>query len=458
MTSSVGWASGRRLFQGARGLWEIVIGLEVHTAVTARTKLFSAASAGGGASAAAPNSCVSLFDAAHPGTLPSPNSHAVEGALRAAAALRCSVPFAPAWTRKHYFYADLPAGYQITHAGEGSAIGLDGELEVEVMTSQPATAVAPPVATPSAVNAAPAARRRGGRSESEQANTAATPSPSLPPTYNVSVRIDRLQLEQDSGKSLHAGDWTLVDLNRAGVGLLEIVTAPDLRTAREAGAFLRELQSLLRHVGACEGAIEEGGMRCDVNVSVQPVSPNSSGGVVGAASTTAPRVETKNVASIRAVEMAIDCEAARQVALLEGRLADAAALDASPVPATALRSETRSFDALARRGALLRVKEGAADYRLLPEPDLLPLFLSPAVVAAAAARMPPPPSAVRARMTSLHGLAAYDARVLVAAQGGAAAYYDEAAAATCAAVGEATLPPACAAGGAGGVEVAFTHG
>jgi aspartyl-tRNA(Asn)/glutamyl-tRNA(Gln) amidotransferase subunit B len=433
---SVGWLSSpSRLFRGARGLWEVVIGLEVHSAVLARDKLFSAASAAASGGAAAPNAAVSLYDAAHPGTLPSPSAACVDAALRAAVALRCDVARAPVWQRKHYFYADLPAGYQVTQGagGDDAPIAANGVLDVEVA----ALAAAPAPAAPApAAPAADGVRRRGG---ARAAAPAPAPAPA-PPPYSVSVRIARLQLEQDSGKSSHAGADTLVDLNRAGVGLLEVVTQPDLRTAREAGAFLRQLQALLRAAGACEGAIEDGGMRCDVNVSVRRAEAAAPG-----ASPAGVRVETKNVASIRAVEAAIDCEAARQVALLEGRLADAAALDASPAPAAALRAETRAFDAGARRSAALRAKEGAADYRVLREPDLLPLFLSRAHVAALAARLPPPPAAVRARLVRAHGLADADARVIVAAPGGAAAYYDDAVAAALSALREPPLPRAGAA-------------
>jgi Asp-tRNA(Asn)/Glu-tRNA(Gln) amidotransferase B subunit len=315
---------------------------------------------------------------------------------------------------------------------------------------------------------------------------------------------------------------TLIDLNRAGVGLLEVVTAPDLRSAGEAGAFLRKLHGLLRHVGVSEGAIEEGQLRCDVNVSVRRWQANGAGEVAGgeaggeagaaaggggqrsafhqplaaAASSGAPtpapgsasaeqlsallslppRVEMKNVASIRAVERAIECEAARQVALLEGRPQDAARYDSNAAatasrgtatagtgvgdgigdaatvvtasaPAVTIRRETRLYDAASHTTSLLRVKEGAADYRFLPEPDLLPLFVDPARVAAAADAMPALPDAIRGRLAdpALHGLSWYDGGVLVGTPG-AAAYYDAALAAACAAAAQPLAPEllACA--------------
>ena len=384
--------------------WEVVVGLEIHAQIVSRTKLFSAASAvaGKAGSLAPPNSACALFDVAHPGTLPSINRNCVAQAVRAAAALQCRIHAYSCFERKHYLYPDLPHGFQITQLRY--PIASEGLLRYDV----PPPRGAPPG------------------------------QPRRPST----VRIARIQLETDSGKSLHGVlrcGGALVDFNRAGVALLEIVTQPDLRGADEAGAFLRKLQLLLRRAGICDGNMEEGSMRCDVNVSVHrtpqhtggpregsggappvvdaPPLPHSSelahfrGGDGGVAAGDAPvdsacgeegaraaalgywvwrtpdanrpqalqhahsgdapfgpRVELKNLASIRAVEAGVESEARRQIALMEG--------------GGQVVSETRAFDAASGESSPARTKEGAADYRFMREPDLRPLLLSEAFVRA----------------------------------------------------------------------------
>jgi aspartyl-tRNA(Asn)/glutamyl-tRNA(Gln) amidotransferase subunit B len=457
--------AGHRLYKGLASptLFEVVIGLEIHSQVASTAKLFSQARVAPSLTTP-PNASVALFDAAHPGTLPTPNLRCVQAGIATAAALHCRVQGASAFDRKHYYYADLPAGFQITQGGEGpgSAIALDGYMMVELPKAAAAepgagpannTGRSPRPGSPAAAGSGPLQRRRGMNNNngaqkqvaafSSVASGSIATSGADAPSFRV--RIERIQLEQDSGKSSHGLDGleqaTLVDLNRAGVGLLEIVTKPDLRTAQEAGIFLRRLHGLLRHIGVCEGAIEEGQLRCDVNVSVSPVDSRS--GLPTAIPGGAPRVEMKNVASIRAVERAVECEAARQIALLEGRYEDAAALEFPPTatdsdhtPSRVIRRETRVYDALAHKTQVLRSKEGAADYRFLPEPDLLPLFISDEQVRTVEEAMPPLPEAIASKLVSLHGLSAYDASVLLKGDPQAPYYYDRCFKSACTAAGE----------------------
>ncbi len=327
------------LVEGRTGSWETVIGLEVHAQVASDAKLFSGASTAFGA---APNSQVSLVDAAFPGMLPVINRHCVEQAVRTGLGLNARINLRSVFDRKNYFYPDLPAGYQISQYKD-PIVG-EGAVTVDLADG-------------------------GSRT----------------------VRIERLHLEQDAGKSIHDMDpeRTFVDLNRAGVALMEIVSKPDLRSAGEAGAFLAGLRSLLRWLGTCDGNMEEGSLRADVNVSVRrPGAPLGT------------RCEIKNVNSIRFVRQAIDHEARRQIALLE--------------EGGTVEQETRLFDPDRGETRAMRSKEEAHDYRYFPDPDLLPLELDPAWVEEIRAGLPELPEARKARLMAEYGLGAADAATLVA--------------------------------------------
>jgi aspartyl-tRNA(Asn)/glutamyl-tRNA(Gln) amidotransferase subunit B len=325
--------------RGTTGDWEIVVGLEVHAQVTAKSKLFSGAAASFGA---APNTQVSLVDAAMPGMLPVLNGECVRQAVRTGLALDAEIHRFSRFDRKNYFYADLPQGYQNSQlyhpiVGEG---WLDVEPEGE-----------------------PAKR----------------------------IGIERLHLEQDAGKSVHDGHATMtyVDLNRSGCALMEIVSKPDMRSPAQAGAYVRSLRSLLRYVGSCDGNMEEGSMRADVNVSVRrPGDPFGT------------RTETKNVNSVRFVMATIELEARRQVDVLEA--------------GGTIVQETRLFDPDRMETRSMRSKEDAHDYRYFPDPDLLPLTLTEAFVAECKASLPELPGAKRARFEGALGMTAYNAAVLTA--------------------------------------------
>ncbi len=334
-------APGYRI-QGREGEWEIAVGLEVHAQVISEAKLFSSAPTAFGAE---PNSQVSLVDAAMPGMLPVINRHCVAQAVRTGLALEAEINLTSVFDRKNYFYPDLPPGYQISQysrpiVGRGRVV-----LDLE-----------------------DGAQR--------------------------TVGITRLHLEMDAGKSIHdrRADATCVDLNRAGVALMEIVSEPDIRSPEEAGLYLRKLRSILRYIGTCDGNMEQGSLRADVNVSVR-----RPGGALGT------RCEVKNLNSVRFVMKAIEVEAARQVELLED--------------GGAVELETRLFDPDRGVTRSMRSKEEAHDYRYFPDPDLLPLTLDPAWVDAERARLPELPDVRKARFTAEHGLSAYDAGVLVAARG-----------------------------------------
>ena len=331
-------ANDTDLIHGRTGPWEIVLGLEVHAQVISKSKLFSGAATAFGAE---PNTQVSLVDAAFPGTLPVINEYCVEQAVRTGLGLDAQINLHSVFDRKNYFYADLPAGYQISQYQQ-PIVG-KGTITLDLP---------------------------GGRTRT--------------------VGITRLHLEQDAGKSLHDQhpSKTYVDLNRAGVALMEIVSEPDLRSAEEAVAYLKKLRSILRYLGTCDGNMEEGSLRCDVNVSVRKL-----GAPLGT------RCEIKNVNSIRFVGQAIEHEARRQVELLE---------DGGTV-----RQETRLFDANKGETRPMRSKEHAHDYRYFPDPDLLPLELDPAWVARIKASLPELPDTKKARFMRDFGLSAYDAGVLV---------------------------------------------
>jgi len=326
------------LIKGETGEWEIVIGLEVHAQVISKAKLFSGAATDFGAE---PNSQVSFVDAAMPGMLPVINEFCVEQAVRTGLGLKAEINLTSVFDRKNYFYPDLPAGYQISQfsqpiVGKGTVV-LD-----------------------------------------------------LPDGKTRSVGITRLHMEQDAGKSLHDQHPTLsyIDLNRAGIALMEIVSEPDLRSAEEAGAYLRKLRSILRYLGTCDGNMEEGSMRCDVNVSVRRVGEPLS-----------TRCEIKNVNSVRFLMQAIDYEARRQVELVEG--------------GGKVVQETRLFDSGQGTTRPMRSKEYAHDYRYFPDPDLLPLTLDPDWVENIRASLPELPDDKKARFVRDFGLPAYDAGVLV---------------------------------------------
>ncbi len=329
---------GKRI-RGASGDWEVVVGMEVHAQVIANAKLFSGASAAFGG---APNSHVSLVDAAMPGMLPVINEACVRQAVRTGLGLNAKINRSSVFDRKNYFYPDLPQGYQISQYK--SPIVGEGEVTVD-----------------------------------------------LPDGDSVRVGIERLHLEQDAGKSLHDRHPTLsfVDLNRSGVALMEIVSRPDMRSAEEAKAFLAKLRTILRYLGTCDGNMEEGSLRADVNVSVRrPGEPFGT------------RCEIKNVNSIRFVGQAIEYEARRQIDILED--------------GGTIEQETRLFDPNRGETRAMRDKEEAHDYRYFPDPDLLPLELSEDYVAAIAADLPELPDAKKARLMRTYGLAPAEADVLVA--------------------------------------------
>ena len=331
-------APHEKYIEGSTGPWEVVIGMEVHAQVASKAKLFSAASTEFGG---APNTQVSFVDAAFPGMLPVINRYCVEQAVKTGLGLKAKINLASVFDRKNYFYPDLPPGYQISQykqpvVGEGS-VDLD-----------------------------------------------------MPDGEVVHVGIERLHLEQDAGKSLHDQhpDYTFVDLNRAGVALMEIVSRPDLRSSSEAAAFLARLRSILRYLGTCDGNMEEGSMRADVNVSVR-----RPGAALGT------RCEIKNVNSMRFVAQAVEFEARRQIDLIES--------------GQTVRQETRLFDSRTGETRSMRSKEESPDYRYFPDPDLLPLVLDQSFVDAIARDLPELPDQKKARYIAA-GLSAYDASVLVA--------------------------------------------
>jgi len=339
------------LIEGATGAWEIVLGLEVHAQVASKSKLFSGAAVGFGAG---PNEQVSLVDAAMPGMLPVINKRCVEQAVITGLGLKAKVNAWSRFDRKNYFYPDLPQGYQISQFKD-PIVG-EGEIEVE---------------------------RDDGSV--------------------FTVRIERLHLEQDAGKSIHDLDpnATMVDLNRSGTALMEIVSYPDMRSAAEAAAYVKKLRSILRYLGTCDGDMEKGNLRADVNVSVRkPGDPLGT------------RCEIKNVNSYRYIQQAIEYEARRQIAIIED--------------GGTIRQETRLFDPGKGETRSMRSKEEAHDYRYFPDPDLLPLELDPAWIKAIAASLPELPDAKRARLVKDYGLSTYDAGVLVIEQA-RADYFERAA-------------------------------
>jgi aspartyl-tRNA(Asn)/glutamyl-tRNA(Gln) amidotransferase subunit B len=332
-------AKSNNLIRGATGDWEVVIGMEVHAQVTSKAKLFSGASTEFGG---APNSHVSLVDAAMPGMLPVINAECVRQAVRTGLGLKAEINLKSVFDRKNYFYPDLPQGYQISQYKQ-PIVG-EGAVTVDLEDSE-----------------------------------------------SFTVGIERLHLEQDAGKSLHDRHLTFsyVDLNRSGVALMEIVSKPDIRSAEQAKAFLTKLRSILRYLGTCDGDMEKGSLRADINVSVR-----RSGEPLGT------RCEIKNVNSIRFIGQAIEHEARRQIEIIE--------------EGGAIEQETRLFDPGRGETRSMRSKEEAHDYRYFPDPDLLPLELEQAEVDALKAQLPELPDEKRARFIAEFGLSAYDAAVLVA--------------------------------------------
>lgn len=339
------------LVAGQTGDWEVVIGLEVHAQVTSESKLFSGSSAQFGAD---PNEHVSLVDAAMPGMLPVINEKCVHQAVKTGLGLNAQINLVSIFDRKNYFYADLPQGYQIsqfTHPIVG-----EGILTVELADGT-----------------------------------------------SHDIGIERIHLEQDAGKSLHDQhpSKSYIDLNRSGVALMEIVSHPDLRSPEQAGAYIKKLRSILRYLGTCDGNMEEGSLRADVNVSVRrPGDPLGT------------RTETKNLNSVRSIMQTIDFEVERQIELLEG--------------GGTVSQETRLFDTITGQTRQMRSKEDAHDYRYFPDPDLLPLIITQEFVEKIKAELPELPDDIRARMIADYGLSAYDAAIL-SEERETAAYYEEAA-------------------------------
>ncbi|MCO6052068.1 Asp-tRNA(Asn)/Glu-tRNA(Gln) amidotransferase subunit GatB [Mesorhizobium sp. RP14(2022)] len=333
----------KRFIPGATGDWEVVIGMEVHAQVSSNAKLFSGASTGFGAE---PNAHVSLVDAAMPGMLPVINEECVRQAIRTGLGLKAEINRRSVFDRKNYFYPDLPQGYQISQYKQ-PIVG-EGKVSVSVGPD------------------------REGRFE------------------EIEIGIERLHLEQDAGKSVHDQHPTMsyVDLNRSGVALMEIVSKPDLRSSDEAKAYLTKLRTIMRYLGTCDGNMDEGSLRADVNVSVR-----KPGGEFGT------RCEIKNVNSIRFVGQAIEFEARRQIGVLED--------------GGAIVQETRLFDPSKGETRSMRTKEEAHDYRYFPDPDLLPLEFDQAYVDALGRDLPELPDDKRGRLIDSLGLSAYDASILV---------------------------------------------
>ena len=335
------------LVQGQSGDWEVVIGMEVHAQVTSASKLFSSSSTSFGAN---PNQNVSLVDAAMPGMLPVINSECVRQAVKTGLGLNAEINLFSVFDRKNYFYADLPQGYQISQFSQ-PIVG-EGVITIEL---------------------------KDGSSHK--------------------IGIERLHLEQDAGKSLHDQHPTksYIDLNRSGVALMEIVSRPDLRSAEQAGAYIKKLRSILRYLGTCDGNMEEGSLRADVNVSVR--RPGTELGT---------RTETKNLNSVRFIMQAIDFEVERQIEILES--------------GGQIDQETRLFDTTTGETRQMRSKEDAHDYRYFPDPDLLPLTFTQDYVDEIKSSLPELPDQIKARMISEYGLSAYDAGVLTEERETAAFY------------------------------------
>ncbi|KAF0374333.1 glutamyl-tRNA amidotransferase chain B [Gigaspora margarita] len=331
--------------------WETIIGLEVHAQLNSKTKLFSSSSTSFNEPV---NTNVSVIDAAFPGTLPQLNTKCVELAVAASLALSGNVQLVSSFDRKQYFYPDLPPGYQITQ--HYAPISLGGKIFLNQLDGL---------------------------------------------EYDTMVRIKQIQLEQDTGKSIHdiVPGMTLIDLNRAGTGLIEIVTEPDMRTSKEAGLTVKKLQSILRTIGSSDGNMEEGSLRCDVNVSVhEHETPYGT------------RCEIKNLNSIKFLMAAIDVEIERQIKELEN--------------GNKIVQETRGFDVLKNKTFRLRTKETATDYRYMPEPDLSPLILNKDYITRISNNLPELPDDLKTRIMKQYGIPLHDVIVLMNETGGVK-YFEE---------------------------------
>ena len=326
------------IIEGKENKWEIVCGLEIHCQIISESKIFSGASTKFGADA---NENVSFVDAGMPGMLPVLNRFCVHQAVKTGLGLRAEINKYSEFSRKNYFYADMPTGYQITQF-QYPIVG-EGVVTVDL--------------------------EDGGTKD---------------------IRIERMHIEQDAGKSIHDIDprKTFIDLNRAGVGLMEIVTKPDFRSPEEAGAFLKKLRSILRYLGTCDGNMDEGSMRCDVNVSVRPAGSTE----------LRTRCEIKNVNSVMFVMQAFEVEARRHVEIYEN--------------GGTVEQETRQFDPVSGQTKVMRKKEFAHDYRYFPEPDLPPLVLTDEYIRQVAEELPELPDAKKARFVEKLGLTRYDAMVI----------------------------------------------
>ena len=342
-------AEKSKTLKGETGDWEIVIGMEVHAQVLSKSKLFSGASTEFGAE---PNNQVSFIDAGFPGMLPVINEKCVEQAVRTGLGLKAQINLRSLFDRKNYFYPDLPQGYQISQYKD-PIVG-EGEVLIDLKDGE-----------------------------------------------TIKVGIERLHLEQDAGKSLHDQhpDSSFVDLNRSGIALMEIVTKPHMRTSEEAAAFLKKLRAIVRYLGTCDGNMDEGSMRADVNVSVCRVGGYEKFRETGSFKHLGTRCEIKNVNSMRFVAQAVEYEARRQIEVIEG--------------GGTIRQETRLYDNKAGETRSMRSKEEAHDYRYFPDPDLLPLELDADWVEAIRKTLPELPDEKKARFVA-QGLSAYDASVLVA--------------------------------------------
>ncbi|HJT43139.1 MAG TPA: Asp-tRNA(Asn)/Glu-tRNA(Gln) amidotransferase subunit GatB [Rhizomicrobium sp.] len=338
-----------KLLKGESGEWEIVIGMEVHAQVLSHSKLFSGASTAFGAE---PNSQVSFIDAGFPGMLPVINETCIEQAVRTGLGLKAKINLRSLFDRKNYFYPDLPQGYQISQYKD-PIVG-EGEVLIDLKDGE-----------------------------------------------TIRVGIERLHLEQDAGKSLHDQhpDNSFVDLNRSGIALMEIVTKPHMRSSEEAAAFLKKLRAIVRYLGTCDGNMDEGSMRADVNVSVCKAGGYEKFRQTGDFKHLGTRCEIKNVNSMRFIAQAVEYEARRQIEVIEG--------------GGQIRQETRLYDSKAGETRSMRSKEEAHDYRYFPDPDLLPLELDASWVEAIKKTLPELPDEKKTRFMA-QGLSAYDASVLVA--------------------------------------------
>jgi aspartyl-tRNA(Asn)/glutamyl-tRNA(Gln) amidotransferase subunit B len=339
-----------KTIKGETGDWEIVIGMEVHAQVLSKAKLFSGASTEFGAE---PNSHVSFVDAAMPGMLPVINRFCVEQAVKTGLGLKAKINNRSVFDRKNYFYPDLPQGYQISQFKD-PIVG-EGEILLDMKDGE-----------------------------------------------TIRVGIERLHLEQDAGKSLHDQhpDMSFVDLNRSGTALMEIVSKPHMRSSEEAAAFLKKLRAIVRYLGTCDGNMDEGSMRADVNVSVCKPGGYERFRETGSFKHLGTRCEIKNVNSMRFVQMAVEYEARRQVEIIEG--------------GGTIKQETRLYDSKQNETRSMRSKEEAHDYRYFPDPDLLPLELEQAWIDRIKASLPELPDEKKARFIKDFGISAYDAGVLVA--------------------------------------------